>query len=243
MTPRRFELDRIVKWSIVCLCVVLIIDIGVRHAREFFAPPPPERPTRSAGRAAEVPLPADPISLENAATKGNLRAPVAILGYTDFDCPYCSVFARDILPNLEKALIDTGEVRFVLKHLPLDSLHPDARRIAAGSECARQLGKFWEFHDLMFLRKGPGKPDLSVLASDLGLPVAEFSACVGAGVAAAAVDRDSAEAAGFGVNGTPTFFVGQLQSDGRLKVTGRLVGAQSVEAFKTAVAEAAAKPR
>lgn len=110
------------------------------------------------------------------------------------------------------------------------------------AECARRSGKFWEFHDLAFEKQRElGNLDPTDLAVAVGLEKPSSAACALDSQAADVVDRDSKEAARLGVRGTPTFFVGRVRSDSRVDVVQRMVGAQAVEAFRAAVAEA--RPR
>lgn len=103
---------------------------------------------RSAGRA-EVPLPDQPISLDGAKVKGNATAPVALIMFSDFQCPFCAGFASETLPELEREYVATGHVVIAFRHFPLDN-HPLALKAAQGAECAEQQGRFWDMHDRMF---------------------------------------------------------------------------------------------
>ncbi len=121
-----------------------------------------------------------------------------------------------------------GKVRLVFKDFPLD-FHPGARPAAEAARCAAESGRFWEYHDLLFV----GQPDFSRealvgYAARLGLAQPAFTACLDSGRFRKAVDTDLAEGEALGVRGTPTFFI-----NGR-----RLVGAHPVEAFREAVQDA-----
>lgn len=123
-----------------------------------------------------------------------------------------------------------GKVRLVFKDFPLD-FRPGARPAAEAARCAGALGRFWEYHDLLFLAQPAfSRGDLVAYASRLGLDRAAFSACLEAGRYRRAVDGDVAEGRALGVTGTPTFFV-----NGR-----RMVGAHPIETFREAVQDALA---
>lgn len=194
------------------------------------------RPT-TAGSRPEAPLPTEPLSLDEAAVKGDPDAPVAIVAFSDFQCPYCRVFAQTTWPDIQRELVDTGKVRFLFRHLPLDSIHPKARMLGTSAECSRRQGKFWEFHDYLFLRqKDLPLAEPAELGGAVGMDAAAFAACL-ASDAADTVQADSATASRLGVQGTPTFFIGRVEN-GRLRATSRLVGAAAFASFEKAVSEA-----
>jgi protein-disulfide isomerase len=120
-----------------------------------------------------------------------------------------------------------GKVRLVFKDLPLP-FHEGALPAAEAARCAGEHGRFWEYHDLLFVAQPAfSKPDLLGYAARLGLPAESFASCLESGRHREAVKADAAEARAAGVRGTPTFFV-----NGK-----RLVGAQPFEAFQQAIQE------
>jgi protein-disulfide isomerase len=188
--------------------------------------------TRPAARAAPAPLPREPLSLEGAAIKGSKDAKVAIIEYSDFQCPYCATFARDTFPELDKRYVETGKVVFAFRHLPLETIHPRAVKAAESAECAGRKGRFWEMHDRLFLNpKELGDVSLRSRATAIGLDLKDFDDCLD-GQTAAKVRSDASGAKALAVSGTPTFFVGSVQSDGRVKVLERFSGAQTVASFE-----------
>jgi protein-disulfide isomerase len=95
----------------------------------------------------------------------------------------------------------------VYKHLPLDNLHPQARRVAEASWCAGEQNRFWQFHDAVYAENNPNAVALAALASKAGVDVPAFESCLAAGKAAPVVQAQAEEGARYGVNGTPGFFV------------------------------------
>jgi protein-disulfide isomerase len=156
--------------------------------------------------------------------KGPAAAPVRIIEFSDFECPFC-LRAFPIVGQVLSAYGD--QVRLVYRHYPLPN-HPNARPAAEAADCAAEQGKFWEFHDRLFAdqtRLGVG--DLKQHASALGLNTAQFNDCVDTRKFAQQVDADIAAANAAGVSGTPAFFI-----NGR-----PLSGAQPFEAFKKVIDE------
>jgi len=175
------------------------------------------------------------VSFDGEPVKGNPDAPITVVEFSDFQCPFCSRFFEQTLPLLEKNYIDTGKIKFVYKDLPLDNLHPNARSAHIAAECADEEGKFWEYHDVLFQKQAEWQRlassdldiTLSQFAVDLGMQAASFESCMGSQDIADEVNQDTLEAARYGATGTPTFFIGN-EKDGFIK----LVGAQPYAAFQ-----------
>lgn len=152
---------------------------------------------------------------------------VQIVEYSDFQCPFC-VRAFPTVQQIKQAYGD--KVEFTYKHFPLNSIHPLAQKAAEASECARDQGKFWEYHDLLFSKNSDwvqtdGISKFKQYAADLGLNTSAFNTCLDSGAKKAVVDADLAEGSSKGVNGTPAFFIG-----------GELIsGAQPFETFKAKI--------
>jgi protein-disulfide isomerase len=144
---------------------------------------------------------------------------ITIIEWSDFECSFCARAA----PTVKQIKQTYGDqVNIVYKHFPLN-FHPNAQKAAEASECARDQGKFWEYHDILFANQNAlGVTSLKQYAADLGLDTAKFNTCLDSGAKAGIVAADMAEGRAFGVTGTPGFSVG-----------GQLVsGAQPFSAFK-----------
>ena len=178
------------------------------------------------------------VSLDDDPVKGNPNAPVTVVEFSDFQCPFCSRFFQQTLPLIEKNYIDTGKIKFVYKDLPLDSLHPNARAAHIAAECADEQGKFWEYHDVLFekqsqwssLASSELENTFTEFATDMGLQAASFESCMQSPNIADEVNKDTLEAASYGATGTPTFFIGN-EKDGFIK----LVGAQPYAVFQRVI--------
>jgi protein-disulfide isomerase len=158
-------------------------------------------------------------------TRGPATAPVTIVEWSDYECPYCRR-VQEVLARLEGEFPDT--VRLVLKDFPLRS-HPNAVPAASAARCAGAQGRYWEYHDLLFVAQPAfSRADLIGYARRLGLDVGSFTECIDGGRYLDAVTADQREGREAGVQVTPTFFV-----NGR-----KLEGALPLEEFRTAVREA-----
>ena len=178
------------------------------------------------------------ISLDDDPFKGDPNAPVIVVEFSDFQCPFCSRFYQQTLPLIQENYIDTGKIKFVYRDLPLDSLHPNARLTHIAAECADEQEKFWEYHDVLFDKQSQwqrlSSTDLPITltqyAADLGIQTESFETCLESEEMANEVKKDVSDAARYGSTGTPTFFVGN-EEDGFIK----LVGAQPYAAFQAAI--------
>jgi protein-disulfide isomerase len=159
--------------------------------------------------------------------------------YSDFQCPYCGKFARETLPALRERYVRTGKVRLAFRQFPL-AIHASAERAAEAAECAGRQQRFWAFHDELFARQAAlDSVNLEDLARSAGLDTRTFTRCL-AGETAGVVQTDRASGTAAGVSGTPTFLVGPILSDGRLKVVRRFSGAQPLPEFERLLDQAIA---
>jgi protein-disulfide isomerase len=157
--------------------------------------------------------------------KGSEKAPVTIVKFEDFQCPFC----KQVQPTFNELLSRyNGKVRLVHKDLPLESLHPQARQAAEAARCAYEQGKFWEYHDKLYANSPKASADnLKSYAKEVGLNVDSFDGCFASGKYKAVVQTDLNEGTQLGLSGTPTFFI-----NGR-----EISGNQPLEAFEAIIDE------
>jgi len=171
------------------------------------------------------------VKADGAYAQGPKDAPVTLVEFTDFHCPFCS---RAVATVKEVMRQYPGKIRWVFRDFPIASLHPQAPKAAEAARCAGEQGKFWEYHDLLFdSQNQTTTADFKRFAEQLKLDPASFGQCLDSGKHQAAVEADVQDGARFGITGTPTFFI-----NGRI-----LVGAQPLENFKKVIeAELRHKP-
>jgi Na+/H+ antiporter NhaA/predicted DsbA family dithiol-disulfide isomerase len=154
---------------------------------------------------------AEPVDPERDHVRGPLDAPVTVLEYGDFECPYCGLAET----ALRELLHDFGDVAYVWRHLPLNDVHPSAQQASEAAEAAALQGAFWEMHDLLLDHQDAlGVPDLLGYAEQLGLDVERFEEDLRTRAGAAHVREDVDSADLSGVSGTPTFFINGLRHYG-----------------------------
>lgn len=193
---------------------------------------------RQAARPAEPPTPPNPIlSVDGAAFLGDKNAPLTVVEFFDYQCPFCARHVRETLPQIERDYIKTGKLKYVIRDFPIESIHPQAFKAHEAVRCAGEQQKYWEMHARLL-----GNPQtlsgngLEGHAKTLGLDVPTFQLCMDSGKHAAGVRLDHAEGSKVGVNGTPSFFLGLTDpNDSNMKTLRTIRGAQPFGAFKEAI--------
>ncbi|HLP79137.1 MAG TPA: thioredoxin domain-containing protein [Acidobacteriota bacterium] len=176
------------------------------------------------GAAGAVKL-IDSIDTTGRPMKGKADAPVTIVEFSDFQCPFCKRFIDETYGSLVKDYVDSGKANIVFMHFPL-SFHENAKNAAMASECAFEQGKFWEYHDLLFVDQAKlTVTDLKAHAAKLGLDTTKFNTCLDTQKYASVVENDQKIGSAVGITGTPGFIVNGIS----------LIGAQPVDAFKAII--------
>lgn len=176
------------------------------------------------------------VAIDGKPSMGAAGAPVTVVEFADYQCPFCLRFRNTTFPTLKEKYIDTGKVRWVAMNLPL-KFHKDARKAAQAALCAKDQDKFWEMRTLLF--RNPQKLATEYLpgyAQELSLDVAAFKACINSDRHLVDVDKEAKDANAVRLTGTPSFIIGETASD---KISGLVViGAQPIKVFDTAIQKA-----
>jgi len=172
---------------------------------------------------------------------GKEDAPLVLVEYTDYQCPFCQRFHNDSYAQIKANYIDTGKVRYVSRDFPL-SFHENAQRSAVAARCAGEQGKFWELRHVMIVNASQLQPDKILgYAQNASLDVPKFKTCFESDKYRAAIDKDVAEGQAAGVNGTPSFVLGRVEN-GKLEGV-RLVGAMPYQQFDAKIQEMLAQKK
>jgi len=147
------------------------------------------------------------LSVGNSPVEGKADAPVTIIEFSDFQCPYCGKFITDSYPQIKSQYIDTGKVKLIFRNFPLP-FHQYAQKAAEATLCASQQSKYWEMHDKLFANQNALTVDnLKQYAKDFGLDGTKFNTCLDSSTFADQVKKDLNDGASYGIGGTPSFFV------------------------------------
>jgi protein-disulfide isomerase len=195
--------------------------------------------------AVSAPAPPDPLFVHlkldaREYTLGKSDAPLTLLEFTDYQCPYCRRFQSETWPLLKKNFIDTGKLRFIVRDLPLQ-FHSAARPAAEAAHCAGEQGKFWEMHHALLTGNEPlNAAGIDRRARDVGLDLERLHSCIQGNRYEADIARNTATADALEIRGTPAFVLGRMEHGG---LEGQLVeGAQPYAEFEAALRQLLAAP-
>lgn len=195
------------------LVLGLLAGLGVGWVLWRSAPGP-------GGAAADLPGPdtgtlIEGVDVAHDPVQGPADAPVTIVEFSDFECPFCTRFVQETAPRLRRQYGD--RIRWIFVNNPLQSIHPRAYDLALAGECAHEQDRFWAYYEAMFSdRYGTGDDGIAQAASDIGLDMERFEPCYRNADYAQEVADDLKEAQKFYILGTPTFFVNGRRLEGAL---------------------------
>lgn len=184
---------------------------------------------QAGGPVVEAPVTAQPqfvrykVASEGFPSIGPSNAPITIVEFSDYQCPFCRRWHEQVYEPLLNAY--PGKIRMVYRHLPLTSIHPDAFPAAEAAMCAGEQNAYWQFHEKLFSSDALGSSVYAKYADELGLDMDAFQSCISERRFQEAVQADLDFAVNLGVRSTPTFFINGLA----------IVGAQPLDIFKQVI--------
>jgi protein-disulfide isomerase len=192
---------------------------------------------KSAPAAAQAGAPADEqvsMTLGDSPVLGSAGAPLTLVEFTDYQCPFCRSFHTTVFADIKKNFVDTGKLRFISRDLPLP-MHEHANQAAAAARCAGDEQKFWTMRQVLIVNsRRLQHAELLAYARSLLLDMAAFTRCLDQNKYDAAVQRDAADAARIGITGTPSFVLGPTVTDGPFVGT-MILGAQPYAVFEAKI--------
>ncbi len=187
---------------------------------------PAPQPSATRQAAPTAPPVLKTVSIDDDPVKGNPSAPVTIIEFSDFQCPFCSRFYEQTLPLIEENYVETGKVNLVYRDFPLD-FHRNAMPAHIASECADEQDAFWEYHDILFDKQSEWQSlgldivadQFLAYAEELGLEESSFTKCLNSNEIVQEIQADLLSGRQYGTTGTPTFFIGN-EKHGFTKISG-----------------------
>jgi protein-disulfide isomerase len=205
----------------------------LEEIRKLLTPPPPA-PT--AEKLAAV------VAIGTNMTRGRNDAPITMIEFSDYQCPFCKRHIDQTVPGLVKDYVDAGKVRYAFRDFPLSQIHPLAAKAAEAARCAGEQGKYWEMHDRLFAKQNELEAEkLPAHAQAIGLDATKFRECLDQSRYADAVKKDLDAGTEIGVRGTPAIVIGL--TDGENAKSAVLIrGAHPIATFKTEIDKLLAAP-
>ncbi len=179
------------------------------------------------------------VSADDDPVLGNKNAPLTLIEFSDYECPFCKRYFTETFPEIKKNYVDTGKLKIVFRDYPLPFHNPLAITEAMAANCSREQGGdavYYKYHDEVFNRtksngQGLAKDELYKIATDLQLNAGKFKSCLDSEKYKDEIAKDTADGSAAGVSGTPTVFIGKSSADGNITAT-KVVGAQPYASFK-----------
>ena len=204
---------------VLAFAVGILVGYVIWGRDQGTAPTAANAPTEQVARRYDIPT-------KGFSSIGPEDAPITLVEFSDYQCPYCEKWHDEVYKQLWAAY--PGKIRFVYRNLPLTQIHPQSMNAAEASLCAGDQNAFWKFHEKLFENASSLNDDLyATLAANLGLDTAAFETCMNDHKHKAAIEADMQFAIDLGVQSTPTFFINGLA----------IVGAQPLSVFQQVIDE------
>ncbi len=172
-------------------------------------------------------------TIDGAPYLGSTVAPMVMIEYSDFECPFCARYASETFGAVEKDFVANGNLQYVFRNFPIEQIHVAAIPAARAARCATRQGRYMELRTHLFAnQKDLARMDWMTASTGVGLETAEFQACLN-NHAAAEVASEKEEGKRLGVTSTPSFLFGRRSDDGKVRILWRLAGMAPYPVFKT----------
>jgi predicted DsbA family dithiol-disulfide isomerase len=171
---------------------------------------------------------------------GDINAPVIMIGYSDYRCPYCQRHSRQTMPEIIDRYIDEGKLRFIVREYPIQGLRSQSSAASLAALCAGGQGKYWEMHAILVASQAQlTLTGLQAIAVEIDLDTESFNHCLTQRVYAGQIEKDMAEGSRMGIQGTPSFVLGLADpaDPGRVMVTRFIHGARDFDYFVAVIDE------
>jgi len=231
--------EKLLNYALTVACIAITAVSGVQLVQTLRPRAAVSAP--AGGSAPDEAVNDLDIDVPEAPSRGAATARFAVVEFSDFQCPFCGNYARDTYTEIQKDFVDTGKIKYMFVDFPLERIHPFALKAGEAARCAGRQGKYWQMHDVLF-RNQTALDSLSLAkhANAIGLDSSAFSTCLG-GMESETVQRGLSLGKKVGVMSTPTFFIGELRSSGKLSLMRKISGAQPYVNFRSALVKVIAK--
>lgn len=194
------------------------------------------QPQQPAGPLSDVSI---DVPVAGKPMKGSAQAAVAIVEFSDYQCPFCARYVTQTLPQITAEYVASGLVQYYFLNFPIESLHPQAFRAHEAAICAGEQGRYWDMHDRLFAnQRALAPPQLAEHAGAIGLDMDKFQPCLDSERTAPEIRQDQALGERSGVTGTPLFLIGTIEpGSGTVKGLKAVSGAQPFALFKQTLDE------
>jgi protein-disulfide isomerase len=229
------------------IVVLLTLMVGLQAATMIWQRPqaPSEMPGRQGQQQRRAPVTKAPegavMDLAGLPIRGDDRAKVVLLEFSDYQCPFCSRHAEGPGREVDEQFVQTGKIRHVFANNPLP-IHKEAKLLATAAICAGDQGRFWEMHDGLFEAKPNSSSGVLTIANDMKLDSKQFSQCLADTKGAnARITKEMGKAKEFNLTGTPAFAIGRIEANSTtIKIETLVLGAQPFGVFEKAINDALA---
>lgn len=173
-----------------------------------------------------------------AASMGRPDADIVFVEFSDYQCPFCGEFSREVHPQIVRDFVDPGSVRYLYFDFPLEGIHPRARRASEVANCARSSGRYWLLHHAIFENQQAIESDTELfrIARSMGMDESSLHACMSSDTRSASITADQSLGRRLGVRSTPTFMAGRVRPDGSIDLRAMLAGAKPFSQLKEMLA-------